>query len=131
VLYVKQVPVPVPVSVPVPVPVPVPVRIFNFQPLIEGFDKDFSFDVPVVVHSTPSGVSNWILALKSPKITDVEGDKILIELEMKVENIKLVSNDYSFELLYDQGKLINPPKTLTVVLKNKDSMIPNKYYINL
>lgn len=103
----------------------------NNPPLIEGFDKESSFDAPVVVHSPPSGISSWISAFKSPLVSDIEEDKILIELETKVETIKLVLNGDSFELLYDQGKIINPPKTLTVVLKNENTMFPNKYYINL
>ena len=84
----------------------------------------------IEVHSTPSGVSNWISFYESPTISDIEGDEIFIELETEVENIKLVSDGESFELLYDQGKLVNPPETLTLLLKNEGSMFPNKYYFN-
>ncbi len=52
--------------------------------------------MPVVVHKTPSGVSNWISAFVSPPIFDIEGDKIVVELKMKVENFKLILNDNSF-----------------------------------
>jgi hypothetical protein len=87
--------------------------------------------VKIEVHSTPSGISNWVSVYESPPVNDIEGDRIYIKLEMKVANIKLVSNGDSFELFYDQGKLVNPPTTLTVVLKNEGSMFPNRYYINL
>jgi hypothetical protein len=107
------------------------VQYINVPPLIEGFDKESSFDLPVIVHSTPSGVSNWILAFTSPPVSDIEGDKIYIKLEKKHKNIKLIPTDESFELLYDQGRLSNPPETLTVILKNEDSMFPNKYFFNL
>jgi hypothetical protein len=66
------------------------VQYINEPPLIKGFDKESSFKVPVVAHLPPLGVSNWISAFVSPPISDIEGDKILIELEKKVENFLLV-----------------------------------------
>jgi hypothetical protein len=60
------------------------VQYINEPPLIEGFDKESSFDVLIEVHSTPSGISDWISAFKSPPISDIEGDKIFIELEIEV-----------------------------------------------
>ena len=74
------------------------VQYINEPPIIEGFENEAVFELPMTIHSTPSGISNWISIFESPEITDTEGDGIIIELQEEVENIQIVSSDTTFVL---------------------------------
>ena len=54
---------------------------------MEGFENEAVFELPITIHSTPSGVSNWISIFMSPEITDTEGDGIIMELNEEVDGI--------------------------------------------